>query len=140
MSNFVRFASILFQQPEDDQLMGVVASACISIFILVMVVIILAGFWKTFTKAGYPGWAAIIPIYNIYIILKIAGRPGWWLLLMLVPLVNIIIWLIVCIDVAKSFGKDVLLWGIILLWLLNGLGFLLLGFDDSEYQGPAAAA
>ena len=58
----------------------------------------------TWTKAGKPGWGAIIPFYNIYLIVKVAGRPGWWLILYFIPIVNIIIWLIVCIDVARNFG------------------------------------
>ena len=57
--------------------------------------------WKVFTKAGQPGWAVLIPIYNAYILLKIAGRPGWWILLFMIPFVNIIIAALVAIDVAK---------------------------------------
>ena len=72
---------------------------------LAIVVAVIAGVWKTFAKAGQPGWAAIIPIYNVYILLKIANRPWWWLLLMLIPLVNLVIAIIVAIDVAKAFGK-----------------------------------
>ena len=63
--------------------------------------------WKVFTKAGQPGWASIIPIYNLYIWCKIVGRPWWWILLMLIPFVNFIICIILCIDLAKSFGKGV---------------------------------
>jgi hypothetical protein len=70
--------------------------------------------------------------------LKIAGRPGWWLILLLIPLVNVIIWLLGSIDIAQSFGKSAA-WGVILLFLLNGLGFLILGFSDAQYVGPAAA-
>src|SRR4051812_29690335 len=72
---------------------------------LAFVVLIIASFWTVFTKAGHPGWAAIVPIYNAYILLKIAGRPGWWLLLYLIPVVSIVIVIIVAIDVAKAFGK-----------------------------------
>jgi len=59
------------------------------IFMLVIAVIFIIGMWKTFVKAGQPGWAAIIPIYNAYILTQIAGRPGWWVLLMLIPLVGL---------------------------------------------------
>ena len=62
--------------------------------------------WKVFTKAGQPGWAILIPFYNTYVLLKIVGRPGWWLVLMFIPLVNIVIAIIVAIDLAKSFGKS----------------------------------
>ena len=66
------------------------------IICLVLAVISIAGTWKAFEKAGQPGWACIIPIYNTYIMLKIGGKPGWWLLLFLIPLVNIVfaIWTI----------------------------------------------
>ena len=98
-----------------------------------LVILVIAGFWKTFTKAGYPGWAAIIPIYNLYILLKIAGRPGWWLLLFFIPLVNFIFAIIVSIDVAKNFGKGTG-FGIGLAFL----GFIfypILGFGDAQYVG-----
>ena len=84
-----------------------------------------------------PGWAAIIPIYNIYIILKIVGRPGWWLILFFIPIVDIVILLLVSIDLAKSFGKSAA-WGIILLFFLNVIGYLILGWGSDQYQGPAA--
>ena len=59
-------------------------------FILGIAVFIYAAMWKVFEKAGQPGWAAIIPIYNFYIMTKIAGKPGYWTLLCLIPLVNIV--------------------------------------------------
>jgi len=62
--------------------------------------------WKVFVKAGQPGWGIFIPIYNIYLVLMIAGKPGWWLILFLIPLVNIVIGILVSIDIAKNFGKD----------------------------------
>ena len=94
-------------------------------------------FWKLYTKAGKPGWAAIIPIYNIIVLLKIVGRPVWWILLLFIPLVNIIIAVIVYVDLAKSFGKSTG-FGIGLL-LLGIIFFPILGFGDAEYEGPAAA-
>jgi uncharacterized membrane protein YoaK (UPF0700 family) len=70
--------------------------------------------------------------------LKIVGRPWWWLLLLLIPIVNLVITIIVAIDLAKSFGKDAL-YGILLLWLFSVIGYLILGYGDAVYQGPAAA-
>jgi len=66
----------------------------------------LMGLWRVYQKAGQPGWACIIPFYNIYILLKITGKPGWWLLLYLIPFVNIVISIIVLISLARSFEKD----------------------------------
>ncbi len=102
---------------------------------LAIIVLIIAGFWKVFTKAGQPGWAAIVPIFNVYILCKVAGRPGWWLLLFFIPIVNLIITAIVSIDVAKAFGKGV---GFgIGLWLLGMIFYPILGFGSAQYQGPA---
>jgi hypothetical protein len=105
---------------------------------LAFAVLVIAGLWKIFSKAGQPGWGAIIPIYNIYLMLKVAGRPGWWLVLFLIPIVNIIISLIVAIDMAKSFGKGAG-FGVVGLWLFTFVGYPMLGFGDARYQGPAAA-
>jgi hypothetical protein len=103
---------------------------------LVIGLIIIIAMWKVFTKAGQPGWAAIIPIFNLYILCKIAGRPGWWLILMLIPFVNFIIFIIVSIDIAKNFGKGV---GFGLgLAFLGFIFFPVLGFGSATYQGGAA--
>src|SRR6266566_1470050 len=59
--------------------------------------------WKVFTKAGEPGWAAIIPIYNYVVLDRIAGRPGWWLLLWI--LLGPIAYIVISFDLAKRFGK-----------------------------------
>lgn len=126
-------------QNDDAGLIASILSSTISCFCSgIIFLIVVIGLWKVFTKAGEPGWAAIIPIYNYYIILKIVGRPWWWLLLLLVPIVNVIVSIVVAIDLAKSFGKDAV-YGIILLWLFSVIGFLILGYGDAQYQGPAAA-
>jgi len=105
---------------------------------LALAVVFLVGLWKVFVKAGQPGWAVLIPFYNCYILLKIAGRPGWWLILCLIPLVNIVIGIIVAIDVAKAFGQSAV-FGVVLLFLLSGIGYLVLGFGNYRYVGPAAS-
>ena len=106
------------------------------IFYLAFTILMIAAWWKIFTKAGQPGWACIIPIYNLYVWCKIVGRPWWWILLMLIPFVNFIILIILIIDLAKSFGKGVG-FGIGLL-LLAVIFFPILGFGSAQYQGPAA--
>jgi uncharacterized protein DUF5684 len=108
------------------------------IFYLAFSILILAAWWKIFTKAGQPGWACIIPIYNLYVWCKIVGRPWWWILLMLIPFVNFIILIILFIDLAKSFGKGVG-FGIGLL-LLSVIFFPILGFGSAQYQGPTAGS
>jgi hypothetical protein len=91
-----------------------------------------------FKKAGQPLWAGFVPLYNTYILLKIAGRPGWWLLLFFIPLVNFIMAIILYIDVAKSFGKGTG-YGLALLFL-SFIFIPILAFSDARYVGPAAAA
>lgn len=101
---------------------------------LAFVVFLIAAQWKIYEKAGQPGWACIIPIYNIYILLKIVGKPGWWLIMMIIPVVNLIfaIWAINMLS--KSFGKDE---GFTIGLLLLGIVFYpILGFGDARYLGP----
>ena len=103
------------------------------IFYLGFIILFIASFWKVFEKAGQPGWAAIVPIYNIYVMLQIGGKPGWWLLLMLIPFVNLVVGIILYIDIAKRFGKSDG-FGIGLMFL----GFIfwpMLAFGDAVYQG-----
>lgn len=103
-----------------------------------VIILLIAAMWKVFSKAGQPGWAAIIPIFNMYVLCKVAGRPGWWVILMLIPLVNFIILIIVSIDVAKNFGKGA---GFgIGLFLLPFIFYPILGFGSAQYQGGGASA
>jgi hypothetical protein len=105
---------------------------------LLIALLLIVAMWKVFTKAGQPGWASIVPIYNLYIWCKIVGRPWWWILLMLIPFVNFIVGIILCIDLAKSFGEGA---GFgIGLALLGIIFWPILGFGSAQYQGAAAAA
>lgn len=106
--------------------------AIIAILYLGVAILFVAGMWKAFAKAGQPGWAAIIPIYNLYVMLQIAGRPGWWLLLLLIPIVNFFVLLIVSLDVSKNFGKDAAFG--IGLWLLGAIFWPILGFGSAQYR------
>lgn len=94
----------------------------------------IAGTWKMFEKAGHPGWASLIPFYNLYIVLQIVGRPWWWILLLFVPIINLIVAVVVMLDLAKSFGQSTA-FAIGLIFL--GFIFIpILGFGDAEYVGP----
>jgi hypothetical protein len=111
------------------------ALGMVTFLYLAIIVAYLAGMWKVFPKAGQPGWAAIVPIYNIVVLLKVAGRPVWWLVLLLIPLVNFVVFIMVSLDMAKSFGKGP---GFgIGLWLLFFVFYPILGFGDARYLGPA---
>jgi len=102
---------------------------------LAILVVFVAGMWKVFEKAGEPGWAAIIPIYNIYVMIKISGNAWWWLILMLIPLINAIAFAKINIDVADKFGQG-LLFGLGL-WILGFVFWPVLGFGDYQYQDAA---
>jgi Ca2+/Na+ antiporter len=125
-------------QNNGSNAVGALFGGMAMLFWLAVGVVVIVGGWKVFEKAGHPGWAILIPIYNAYIMVKIAGRPGWWVLLYRIPLVNIVIAIIVAIDVAKAFGQSAA-FGFFLLFLLCGIGYLILGFGDYRYQGPVAA-
>lgn len=100
---------------------------------LALIVAVIAGMWKTFEKAGKPGWAAIVPIYNIMVMLEIARKPIWWLILMFIPCVSIVAAIILMIDFAKMFGKSA---GFgVGLALLGFIFFPILGFGDARYLG-----
>jgi hypothetical protein len=90
-----------------------------------------------FRKAGQPLWAGFVPLYNTYVILKIVGRPGWWLILYFIPIVNVVVGIIVYLDLAKSFGKGV---GFGLgLFFLSFVFIPILGLGEAQYLGPVAA-
>jgi hypothetical protein len=108
------------------------------IFCLAFVVIIVAAHWKIYSKAGQPGWAAIIPIYNLYVLTKIIGRPWWFLLLMLVPLVNVVIAFLMAIDLSRAFGQSA--WFAVGLIVLSFIFYPILGFGSATYQGPRPVA
>jgi len=95
--------------------------------------------WKIYAKAGQPGWGIFIPFYNAYLWIKIAGKPGWWLLLCFIPLVNIIIGIILAIDVAKNFGKSTA-FGVFLLVIFGFIGIPILGYGSAVYAPPAPVA
>ena len=93
----------------------------------------IASMWTIFSKAGKPGWASIVPIYNLIVLLEIVGKPWWWLFLMLIPIVNIVILIIVYHNLSLSFGKG---GGFTVGLILLGIIFLpILAFGDAKYVG-----
>lgn len=104
-----------------------------TLIILALVIFMIAAVWKVFVKAGEPGWACLIPIYNIIVLLKVSGKPVWWIILFIIPFVNFIISLLVSLGLAKNFGKG---GGFgIGLWLLGPIFFPILGFGDAKFVG-----
>lgn len=103
------------------------------LFYWAVILTVVIGMWKVFTKAGKPGWAILIPIYNTIVMIQIAKRPIWWILLLFIPIVHIIVGIIIIIDIAKAFGKGT---GFVLgLLFLPFIFYPILGFGDSKYTG-----
>lgn len=126
---------LLFAQDDLNNAAGGAAAMVILLVELVFIIAVVAGFWKVFEKAGKPGWAAIVPIYNIVVLLEITGKPIWWIVGFFIPCLNFIVALLIALEVAKCFGKGA---GFGL-----GLAFLpfifypILGFGDARYLGPS---
>ncbi|MCC7331836.1 MAG: hypothetical protein IT232_04425 [Flavobacteriales bacterium] len=107
------------------------------ILYVAIIVFMIASMWKIYTKAGQPGWACIVPIYNLIILLKIVNKPLWWIVLLLIPIVNFIALIIIINALSKAFGKGV---GFTLgLLFLSFIFYPILGFGDAQYQGQPAA-
>ena len=108
------------------------------IFIIAFLALTIVANWKIFTKAGKPGWASIVPFYNLYVLFEIAGMNGWMFLLLCVPIANIIVTIMLCIKLAKAFGKGT---GFIIgLIFLTNIFTLILAFGSAQYQGTQPAA
>src|SRR4051812_44004495 len=82
-----------------------IAGVIVLLVELAIVALMFASMWRVMTKAGQPGWAVLIPFYNLYVLLQVAGKPGWWLLLFFIPLVNIVFIILLYVGLAASFGK-----------------------------------
>ena len=105
-----------------------------SIFVLVIAVLTLVAMWKIFVKAGKPGWACLIPFYNMYCMYDIAWGNGWLFLLTFIPCVGFVFAIIMLFKLAKAFGQGTG-FGFGLLFL-NTIFVLILGFGTAEYIGP----
>lgn len=120
----------------DQALLALAASVGIGVWLitLVLLVVMLVGMWKMFVKAGKPGWAAIVPFYNLYCLYDMSFGNGWLFLLTFVPCVNIVIGFMLYFKLAKAFGQGA---GFAIgLIFLNPIFMLILGFGSAEYVGP----
>jgi len=110
-----------------------------ALFFIILIVLPYVGLWKLFEKAGEPGWKAIIPVYNALVMIRLSGRPWWWVLLLFIPVIDVLIAVGITIDFVKSFGKFGLRQqaaGV----LLQFIYFPKWGFDkETKYLGPSAS-
>lgn len=105
----------------------------IPLMILVSCLLIIAAQWILFTRAGVAGWKSLVPFYNIYLLMEISGKPGWWFFLLFVPLVGVAIYLMAMLSLAKKFGRSELFG--VGIFLLPMFFLPVLAFGGSEYQG-----
>lgn len=104
----------------------------IPVVVLAVTLLVIAGTWKTFTKANEPGWASLIPFYNFWVMVRISDNEWWWFLMIFVPVLNFVALFKVAIGIAKGFGKGI---GFgIGIALLPPVFFPLLGFGSAQYN------
>lgn len=117
---------------DNGEIAGIFGGAFAIIIYIAIIVLIIASQWKIFTKAGKPGWAAIVPIYNIIIMLEVARQPLWMIILYFIPIANLIAVIIVYIELSNNFSKSGgFAAGLILLPIIF---FPILAFGDAEYK------
>jgi len=124
--------AVALQEETGGSALGAVIGVGFMLVMLAFALLMVASAWKVFSKAGEPGWACLVPIYNMIVLLKIAGKPAWWFILLLIPLVNFIMAIMVSISLAERFGKGT---GYGLgLALLSPIFYPMLAFGDARYR------
>lgn len=141
VSLFLLCTKVAYAADEFGEMQVNVDEGGIGIFGLVMLALfalMIVSSWKIYTKAGQPGWASIIPIYNIIVLLRIIGKPWWWLLGFLIPFVNFVVMILIFVGLAKVFGKGIgFALGLMFLWFVF---YPILAFGDASYTAPPKAA
>ena len=113
-------------------IVGIFGGAFAVIVYVVVAVLMIASMWKIYTKAGKPGWAALIPIYNIIVLLEVTRQPLWMIILLFIPVANIVVYIIIAIELSKNFGKSGgFAAGLILLSIIF---YPMLAFGSAKYQ------
>jgi len=111
--------------------LGIIAIIIFVLFYLAIIIFMIITMWKVFEKAGQPGWACLIPIYNTIIMLKVAGKPWWWIFLFLIPIVNIVFLVMMYHGISVNFGKGA---GFTVGLIFLGIIFLpILAFGKAKY-------
>jgi uncharacterized protein DUF5684 len=127
----------MLAQSTSDAVSGALLVTFVVAFVALTYVLAAIPYFAIFTKAGQPGWAGFVPIYNWVILMRVIGRPDWWVVLLLIPVVNIVVFVVAMVELAASFGKG---GGFAVgLVLLSWVFLLILGFGSATYLGPSAA-
>ncbi|NOY74194.1 MAG: signal peptidase I [Kiritimatiellaeota bacterium] len=112
--------------------MAVIVGLFAAFVAFVVALVMIISMWKIFVKAGQPGWAAIIPIYNLIVMWQVSRQPVWVLILCFIPFLNVIGTIMMFLGMAESFGKSA---GFgIGLWLVPIIFFPILAFGSAQYQ------
>ena len=129
---------------DPEQLLGVFKGMGAGMLIvwLAIMVFMLVSWWIVFKKAGQPGWAILIPIYNFLVILRVAGKPWWWVFSMLLviipiagPILFLVVWILICNAISKNFGQGA---GFTVGLVLLSIVFVpILAFGDYQYKAVA---
>jgi len=125
--------------PEDT------AAAFLMFFVIAIVAYFIYAFLlsRIFIKAGRPGWAGFVPVYNGWVLFEISGKPGWWILFGFIPwlggLILFVLTLLASLELAKRFGRSQL-FGVLGLWLFSIVGYVILAFDNSKYRAVPATS
>jgi hypothetical protein len=122
---------MLFLAQEDGGGGGLIAGV-FSLFFLALIVVMVVANWKLFEKAGQPGWACIIPVYNLYVMLQVAGMGAIWLLAFFIPFLNIIAMIMVYMRIARAFGQSALV-GVAMIFL-PFIIMPMLAFGDAQWR------
>jgi ABC-type sulfate transport system permease subunit len=102
--------------------------------VIISLAVLIIPMWKVYAKAGRPGWYSLIPFFNVYVLLKMASKPGWWLILFFIPIVNVIIAIPAALGLGRNFGKGGgFAIGLILLPIIF---YPILAFGDAQFSGP----
>jgi hypothetical protein len=129
---------------DPEQLLGVFKGMGAGMLVvwLAIMVFMLVSWWIVFKKAGQPGWAILIPIYNFLVILRVAGKPWWWVFSMLLviipiagPILFLVVWILICNAISKNFGQGA---GFTVGLVLLSIVFVpILAFGDYQYKAVA---
>jgi hypothetical protein len=99
---------------------------------IIAAVIAMMGLWRTFEKAGKPGWLSLIPFLNFYLLIEIAGKPWWYFLLLFIPIVGLIVYAMILIAIAHNFKEETLF--AVGLFLLPFIFWPILGFGPADFK------
>lgn len=125
----------LFAQSDASRVGSIILYLLGMALVIAFIVFVFKVMWKFHVKAGRPGWAWLVPIYNVYTLVKIAGRPGWWTVLFFIPIVNIVVAVITALDTAAAFRRSAA-FGIFGLLIFSFIGYAILAFGDDTYTQP----